>query len=204
MTRTGTLTWASGDSAPKNIAVPIVNDSIAESPETFKVTLSNVTPGTRIATPSATVLIVDDDEVFPPQGAFPANWVTPAAATAGWSVSNDPGAFEGVFTLKSEAIADNQTAQTSLTGTFVAGTVSFRVRVSSEQDFDLMRFYVDGVLQPAAQWSGTATSATWQLYSVPLTAGLHTLTWSYEKDGSASLGQDAAWIDAVTTPAYTP
>jgi len=30
------------------------------------------------------------------------------------------------------------------------------------------------------------------------------LTWSYQKDGSASLGSDAAWIDAVTMPAYTP
>jgi hypothetical protein len=202
-TRSGTLTWLAGDNSPKQIAVPIVNDSIAESPEAFKVNLSGVTPGTRIATPSATVLIVDDDEAFPPAGAFPAAWVTPGGATAGWSVSNDPGAFEGAFSLRSDAIGDNEFAQTALAASFSAGTVSFRVRVSSEQDFDVMRFYVDGLLQPAAQWSGTATTG-WQLYSVPITAGVHTLTWSYEKDGSASMGQDAAWIDAVTLPAHTP
>ena len=28
-----------------------------------------------------------------------------------------------------------------------------------------------------------------------------TLMWSYEKDGSASFGQDAAWLDAVTLQA---
>jgi len=203
MTRSGTLTWPPGDSAPKTITVPIVNDAVAESPESFKVNLSGVSPGARIATPSATVLIVDDDEVFPPSGAFPANWVTPGGATAGWSVSNDPGAFEGAFTLKSDAIGDNEFAQTAFTASFAAGSVSFRVRVSSEPDFDVMRFYVDGVLQPSAQWSGT-TNTAWQLYSVPVTAGIHTLTWSFEKDGSASVGQDAAWIDAVTLPSHTP
>jgi len=201
ITKSGTLSWAGGDSAAKTITVQIVNDAIAEPPEQFKVTLSGVTPGTGIATPDATVLIVDDDEVFPAMGSFPVNWTTPGPATAGWIVSNEPGAYEGVFSLRSETIGDNETSQVQVSGTFSAGTVSFRLKISSELNFDFLRFYIDGV--PVQSWSGTANTA-WQLYSTPLSAGFHTLTWSYEKDGSASLGSDAAWIDAVTMPAYTP
>jgi hypothetical protein len=39
---------------------------------------------------------------------------------------------------------------------------------------------------------------------VPITAGLHTLTWSYEKDYSTLGGSDAAWIDDVTLPPLAP
>ena len=46
--------------------------------------------------------------------------------------------------------------------------------------------------------------AAWQVGPVPITAGVHTLRWSYEKDATATVGQDAAWIDAVVTPAMTP
>jgi hypothetical protein len=198
---TGTLSWPIGDSAAKTISVPITNDAIAESPEAFKVLLSGVTPGASIGTPEASVLIVDDDEVFPLDGVFPANWVTPGGATTGWIVSNDPGPYEGVFTLRTEMIGDSETSETQVSGTFAAGTVSFRFRISSEAGFDFLRFYVDGA--KVGEWSGTANT-TWQLFSTPITAGVHTLRWSYEKDGSASLGQDAAWLDAVTTPAMTP
>jgi hypothetical protein len=39
---------------------------------------------------------------------------------------------------------------------------------------------------------------------VPITAGVHTLTWSYEKDEGATGGADAAWIDAVSLPLAPP
>jgi hypothetical protein len=200
-TKSGTLTWAAGESGVKTISVPIANDAIAEATETFKVTLSGVTPGTSIATPDATVLILDDDEKFPPQGAIPGTWTVPVAATAGWHVSADPGPFEGVYSLRTDQVGDNETAQIQVAGTFVAGTASFRVRVSSEPGFDVLRFYVDGV--KVQEWSGI-TNTAWQAFSAPIAAGVHTLMWSYEKDGSAEFGQDAAWLDAVTLPAFTP
>jgi hypothetical protein len=200
-TKTGTLTWAAGESGVKTISIPIANDAIAEATETFKVTLSGVTPGTSIATPDATVLILDDDEKFPPQGAIPGTWTVPVAATAGWHVSADPGPFEGVYSLRTDQVGDNETAQIQVAGTFVAGTASFRVRVSSEPTFDVLRFYVDGV--KVQEWSGIANTA-WQAFSTPIAAGPHTLMWSYEKDGSAAFGQDAAWLDGVTLPAMTP
>ncbi|MGH7894473.1 MAG: Calx-beta domain-containing protein, partial [Candidatus Binatia bacterium] len=195
----GTLSWASGDSTSRTITIAITNDAVAESPEQFTVTLSAVSPGAGLGTPAvATVLILDDDEPFPPLGGFPAGWTVPGTATAGWHVSNDPGAFDGAFALKTDTIDDSQTAQVQTTGTFPAGTVTFRVRVSSELGFDFMRFYVDGVKM--GEWSGTANASIWQLASIPVSAGVHTFRWSYEKDASTTIGEDAAWIDAVVLP----
>ncbi|MEO5676180.1 MAG: Calx-beta domain-containing protein, partial [Usitatibacter sp.] len=96
----GTLAWATGDSSPKTITVPIVNDAIAESPESFKVQLTAPSAGTGVGTPEATVTILDDDEVFPLDGVIPEGWVTPAGAQGGWFVSNDPGPYDGAYSLK--------------------------------------------------------------------------------------------------------
>lgn len=197
LARTGTLTWAVGDAADKTITVPIVNDGLAEAHEVFKITLAATTAGALVQTPEMTVTIIDDDETFPKFGAIPDGWTMPVGASAGWHVSNDPGAYEGVFSLRSDAIDDAGTSQVEVTRVFTAGAITFRVKVSSEAGFDKLRFFVDGVEK--GTWSGTAVPG-WQLVSVPITAGTRTLRWSYEKDSSVSMGQDAAWIDAVVLP----
>lgn len=53
----GRLEWASGDSSDRSIEIELVNDSSAERPEAFAVTLS----GASVLRPSASVTIVDDD-----------------------------------------------------------------------------------------------------------------------------------------------
>jgi hypothetical protein len=194
-TRTGTLTWAAGDSSPKTIVIPIVDNAIAEPTEAFKVTLSGAS-GTGVGTPEASVVILDDDEAFPAEGAIPEGWVMPTGADGTWHVSSDPGPYEGALSLKTDSIDDGQGAEIQVAGVG-PGTVSFRVKVSSEAGFDVLRFYVDGVA--VASWSGT-TVAGRQAFTYAMPAGSHTLKWAYEKDGSVSMGQDAAWIDAVVLP----
>jgi hypothetical protein len=89
-----------------------------------------------------------------------------------------------------------------MSGAFGAGSVSFRVRISSEAGFDVLKFYIDGVLQTT--WSGTSV-AGWQMSpTYLLTEDVHTLRWEYVKDGSLSMGQDAAFIDGLVTPTFTP
>jgi len=196
--RAGTLTWAAGEGGVKSIRSTLPTlDAVPESPETFKFVLTDVSAGGRIDTPSATVVILDDDEKFPPFGAVPEGWVVPVDASRGWHVSNEPGNYEGAFSLRSEFIDDGQTAQIEVARAFTAGNISFRLRVSSEAGFDKLRFFVDG--EEKGSWSGT-TASGWQLFSMPIAAGSHTLRWSYEKDGAISVGQDAAWIDAVVLP----
>ena len=203
MTKTGTLVWPAGDSSPKQIAVTLVNNTIAEPTETFTVTLSSPIAGTALGSNKvASVVIFDDDEKFPPHGVIPDGFTTPVDATKGWHVAGDAGAYEGFLSLKSDEIDDGETAAIQMEGTFAAGNVSFRVRVSSEAGFDKLNFYVDGV--PQTSWSGT-TITGWQMSpSYLLTAGHHLLRWEYAKDGSISLGQDAAFIDGLVTPAFTP
>jgi len=201
---TGVLvSWGAGDNADKNFTIPIVNNTTPEPPEFFKVTLSAPTPGLGFGTPNqATVWILDDDEAFPLDGIMPPGFSTPGGVTKGWHVSNDPAAAEGAFSLKSDEIDDGESAGLQMAGTFAAGNVTFKVKVSSEANADELRFYIDGVLQ--AHWSGVALTG-WQVSATyPIGAGVHTLRWDYVKDGSITVGQDAAWLDALVTPAFAP
>jgi hypothetical protein len=61
-----TLSWADGDSAPKTATIPIVNDNIVESPESFTVELSNPTNGAVIGPHSRVVVTIHDPPPPPP------------------------------------------------------------------------------------------------------------------------------------------
>jgi hypothetical protein len=65
--KTGTLTWGPGDGAAKTFTIAVVNNAVPESPESFKVLLSNASGGTGIGTPEAIVLVVDDDAARSPR-----------------------------------------------------------------------------------------------------------------------------------------
>jgi hypothetical protein len=73
--------------------------------------------------------------------------------------------------------------------------VSFKYRVSSEGNYDFLRFYIDG--SEVQRWSG---EMDWQLASFPVLAGVHTLRWEYAKDSSISKGRDTAWLDEIQLP----
>lgn len=205
----GTLNWAAGDSAPKTIMVPIIDDGIPDGGETFTLSLSNPTNGAALGTATHTVTIsesISGSEVFPPNCEFPTGYSTPADGSQAWIVATDS-MQEGSCSLRSPAdLGDSSNARIQITGNFSAGDVSFYARVSSEPAYDCFRFLVDGEQQNIGSSCtnsgnpGISGEFAWQLITVPITAGTHTLTWSYEKDSSASSGSDAAWIDLVTLP----
>ena len=201
ITKAGTVSWLAGESGAKPITINIVNNAIAEPLKVFTVKLGNPPSGVGLQGPqSATVLIVDDDEKFPPAGAMPA-WLTiPVDTTKGFHVSSDPTAFEGAYSLKSDFLDDGESAGIEMTRTFTAaGNVSFRVKISTEPSFDVLSFYIDGELK--TQWSGNTLPSSWQaspMYAVGI--GTHTLKWVYSKDASVSVGSDAVYIDGLVTP----
>ena len=121
-------------------------------------------------------------------------WRTVFDGNVPWVVQTNVVA-DGQYAARSGVIGDSQSSSLFLTGTFGAGIGSFDYRVSSEQYWDIFSFYVDGVLQQ--QWSG---EVGWANFAFPLTAGTHTLEWSYVKDPSLSSGLDAAFIDDVNLP----
>ena len=202
----GTLNWPAGDGASKIISVPIIDDALAEATETFTVVLSGAV-GSTIGTGTATVSITDNEPgVFPVNCVMPTvGWSIPVTATAGWQVATDS-ASEGQCSLKNMPIGDNARAQMAFTGTFVAGTISFDRRVSSESTYDCLRFLIDGVAQnlgsncSGAGLIGASGEVPWGSVSFPITAGTHVLTWSYDKDANTIEGSDAAWIDKLVLP----
>ena len=99
----------------------------------------------------------------------------------------------GTAAAQSGTVEDGESSwmQTVVTG---PGTLSFRWRASSETRYDKLTFSVDGVEGP--QLSGYSGSV-WSQVSTNLTAGAHTVRWTYSKDGSLSRGWDCGWVEAV-------
>jgi hypothetical protein len=113
-----------------------------------------------------------------------------------WTVVSDV-TYQGTRAARSGAITHNQTSSMTLALQVAsASTISFAYRVSSEANYDYLRFYIDGVQQ--AQWSG---SLDWTVASYPVAAGARTFTWTYSKDGSVNTGSDCAWVDEIILPA---
>jgi len=120
-------------------------------------------------------------------------WQT--AGSAPWFVTNqDP--WEGLYCVRSGAIPSYENSQLFLDYTSAASdSISFWLKTSSEQDYDFLNFYIDGVLQ--GQWSG---DTPWRRASYPVDAGEHTFKWSYNKDIALSWGLDRAWVDFIALP----
>lgn len=106
--------------------------------------------------------------------------------------------FDGVDAAQSGPIMDSKSvwAQTYVAG---PGTLAFWWKVSSEPDYDLLRFAVDGV-EPAGV-PGISGAVDWQPITVTIPAGNHALRWTYAKDYSLGSGEDAGWLDQVV---FTP
>jgi hypothetical protein len=116
-------------------------------------------------------------------------------SNAPWLGEIDPQAFDMVDAASSGPIGDNQSSylQTTVTG---PGTVTFKWRVSSQSQ-DNLSFLIDGSFKVSI--TGEQAWANSQTYNV--TAGTHTLTWHYTKNGSGSAGNDRAYLDQVV---FTP
>jgi len=123
------------------------------------------------------------------------------SGSAYWSRVTDVYYYDG-DSAKSGTITHNQSS-TIETDVTVGSTqaVKFYWRVSSEANYDYLRFYIDGVEQ-----TRIAGTVSWTQVSYNITAGTHTLKWSYTKDGSVSTGSDCGWVDKVeiTAPASDP
>ena len=112
-----------------------------------------------------------------------------------WTIVSDE-ANSGTYCTKSGRINDNQRSELILTIDILAdGYVSFSRKVSSENSWDKLYFYIDD--QEKADWSG---EQGWEEFSYPVTTGTHTFKWSYQKDSSVSSGSDCAWVDDIQFP----
>ncbi|MEA3224905.1 MAG: glycosyl hydrolase [Planctomycetota bacterium] len=113
------------------------------------------------------------------------------AGDANWFASTSE-THSGVYSAQAGSIGDGESSSLMLEGDFAEGEISFQRKVSSESGYDYLRFYIDDVL--ADEWSG---DENWAQASFAVTSGQHTFEWRYEKDSSASDGDDTAWVDDV-------
>ena len=117
---------------------------------------------------------------------------------ADW-ITTETGVYEGSYSAKSGNIDDSQNSQLLLTVTVTADDqISFFRKVSSEGNYDYLRFYIDGVQK--GEWDG---EMDWAEVSYPVTAGERTFKWAFEKDGSVSNGSDCGWIDYIVFPPFS-
>lgn len=112
-----------------------------------------------------------------------------------WVITNiDP--YEGLYSAKSGNIIDLEVS-TLLISFEVSedDSISFYRKVSSEEGYDFLRFYIDNDLQE--EWSGIKE---WERVCFPVNAGFHSFRWVYEKDFGTTIGDDCAWIDLINFP----
>jgi len=114
---------------------------------------------------------------------------------ADWFIT-DGFSYEGVYSAQSGDVNDYQASELILDyEVYAEDTLSFWYKVSSEPNYDYLRFYIDGVEMD--EWAG---EVNWSYAEYVVSPGMHTFKWAYEKDVSISNGLDAALIDMITFP----
>jgi len=137
-------------------------------------------------------------EAFSPSGSTPEEHLLPYGfsqqplADASWTVDSSQ-QYMGKNSLASLPIEDGQTSGIEYIGQLKEGSLSFYYKVDSELNQDFLTFSLDG--QVLLDVSG---DTGWTFFSVPVTGGIHTLSWMYQKDGAISAGEDAAYIDHIS------
>lgn len=109
-----------------------------------------------------------------------------------WTISES--AYEGNYCMRSacEGIGDGASVIEVPVYVPLDGEMSFYCRISSEGNWDVGRFYLDGVKK--MELSG---ESDWQHYSFEITEGEHLFRWVYQKDASTDLGEDAFYVDCI-------
>ena len=130
-----------------------------------------------------------------------ANGTVPATmygdTTVFWFIDSTT-SYNGLYSLRSGSISHNDTSAVHMTLTVNhSNHVSFAFRTSTENNYDWLYFFIDGVQK--GRWSG---ANDWTEISFAVQPGTHTLTWRFTKDYSVSTGSDCVWIDDICLSNY--
>ncbi len=115
---------------------------------------------------------------------------------ANWVIDNTQAPESGgTSSMKSGSITDYEKSTMSVTKTTEEGAVSFYHKISSEDDWDFLKFYIDDNLK--GSWSGLSD---WIQDSYAVSSGTHTFKWEYAKDEAVSENDDCARVDLIEFP----
>ncbi len=129
-------------------------------------------------------------------GVMPDGFTT--TGDADWYI-DDANGYDGTHSARSGAISDNQITTMEYTHNYAEATdISFALKTDCEDGssyYDYLEFFIDGASQ--GKWKG---STAWTEVSFPVTAGEHTFSWTFERDGSVGSGENAVWVDFIILP----
>jgi len=118
-------------------------------------------------------------------------WVQ--GGNANWVIQSST-VWEGSYAAKSGAISNSQSSSIEFTiDTGSCEILSFYCKVSSEEGYDGLTFYIDA----DPRLMGFSGEHDWSEITFNFAPGLHTFKWTYSKDGSGSSGSDCAWLDNI-------
>ncbi len=120
-------------------------------------------------------------------------------STVPWEIDESQ-AMDGIYSARSGDIPSYYYTELCLDVyvPFESEVVFFK-KVSCEDDEndqdDRLKFTIDG--EQMGAWDG---EIDWSYSSFPVTAGNHTLVWTYLKVGNTTAGDDCVWIDYIVLP----
>ena len=128
---------------------------------------------------------------------IPSNWTNDA--TYPWVITTpEYSGYNGSFCMMSgNGGVHSSTSSIEVTVEFIQdGSISFLAGCWGEgndsYNWDKCRFYIDGLMQ-----MDYGAHQSWENVSYYVTAGNHTFTWTYKKDGSVHPSGDAFFVDDV-------
>jgi hypothetical protein len=137
-----------------------------------------------------------------PYGCFKESFESGNFSTNGWQtggnvpwIITDEEAHTGSYSARSGQIEADQTSELSFTRMTEEGEMSFFRKVSSHERFDLLWFRIDNEI--VGYWSG---DEPWAEERYPISRGVHTFKWSYQKTDMTPEGENCAWIDDICFP----
>ncbi len=200
----GTLSWNAGDASARTINVPILNDTLVESTESFGMTLSAPTGGATLTTPSsATISITDNDSAPPPAGSLQFSAAAYQVAESGGSIVIAVRRVSGTGGAVSVSYSTaNGSATAGSDYTAASGVLSWPAGDATDKSFSIP-VATDALLESAETVNLTLTNptggaslgtpATSVLTITDSTASPGTFTDAFERPNGAALGN--GWVE---------
>lgn len=115
--------------------------------------------------------------------------------TGNWVRTDSVVAHSGTHCFTNGTTPNNGSSSTEILGYVVETpvSISFWSKVSTENNYDFLVFYVDGIEK--LRLSG---EQPWTLNTFTIPTGTHNFKWEYIKDSSGFAGDDHVYIDDVT------
>lgn len=103
-------------------------------------------------------------------------------------------AYEGQYCMKStcEGVGNGVSQIEVSVYVPIEGQMSFYCKVSSENPWDMGRFYLDGVKKMEC-----AGEEGWTEHQFDISVGEHVFRWDYVKDASTDVGDDCFYVDCI-------